>query len=257
MTSSKQNKSNVSITKVDCKFCDLFGVLRLLGNLVEEEPGTVEQILRREVPVSKGETLFQTGDTFRAVYAVKSGSFKSFTWLNGGGEQVVGFHFPGELLGLDSVRSPRYGYCARALEQSNVCLLKFDELDLLGERLPQFQEQLIQLLSKQIMMEQRQSLVVSQQSAEERLAAFLINLSRRFQERGLPSVEFHIAMSRQDIANYLGLALESVSRLFTRFQEQGMLKVSGKLVVLTDLTALEALLRTPATMPVDSKTSNS
>jgi CRP/FNR family transcriptional regulator, anaerobic regulatory protein len=235
------------MTEVGCDSCSLFGILRLVGNFLEEEPETVERVLRRRDPVNRGDTLFQSGDTFRAVYAVKKGSFKSYTWLGDGKEQVIGFHFPGELLGLDSVRSPNYSCTAEALEQGNVCQLQFDDLDLLGTRLPQFQEQLIRILSNQILMDQKQSLVLSRQRAEERLAAFLIDLSDRFKVRGLPFKEFHIAMSRQDIASYLGLALESVSRQFTHLQEQGLLKVSGKLVVLTDLPAMDALIRTPDT----------
>jgi len=247
MTSSKLNKSNTCKTEVGCNNCSLFGILRLIGNFLEEEPEIVERILRRKEPVSKGETLFQTGDTFRAVYAVKKGAFKSFTWLGDGKEQVIGFHFPGELLGLDSVRSPNYNYTAIALEQSNVCQLQFDDLDLLGTRLPQFQEQLIHILSNQILMDQKQCLVMSRQLAEERLSAFLINLSNRYKLHGLPHMEFRIAMSRQDIASYLGLALESISRLFTHFQEQGLLKASGKQVILTNLPAMEALIQTQKT----------
>jgi CRP/FNR family transcriptional regulator, anaerobic regulatory protein len=225
----------------------MFGILRLLGNFLDEEPEIVEQILRRREPVTKGETLFQTGDAFRSVYAIKKGTFKTYTWLGDGKEQVIGFHFPGELLGLDSVRSPNYSCNAQALEQGHVCQLQFDDLELLGTRLPLFQEQLIMMLSNQIQMDQTQSLVLGRQRAEERLAAFLLDLSNRFKVRGLPFMEYHIAMSRQDIASYLGLALESISRQFTRLQEQGLLKISGKKVVLTDLPAMEALVRIPVT----------
>lgn len=247
MTSSKLNNCDTCMTEVGCNNCSLFGVLRLVGNFLEEEPEIVERVLRRREPVGKGETLFRTGDTFRSVYAIKKGTFKSYTWLGDGNKQVIGFHFPGELLGLDSVRSPNYSCTAQALEQSHVCQLQFDDLELLGTRLPQFQEQLIMLLSNQIQMDQKQSLVLGRQRANERLAAFLIDLSNRFKVRGLPFMEFHIAMSRQDIASYLGLALESISRQFTHLQEQGLLKVSGKLVVLTDLPAMEALIRSPVT----------
>ena len=247
MANSKLNKCNTCKTEVGCNNCNLFGVLNLLGNFLHEEPDTVERILRRRDPIEKGEALFQTGDTFKAVYAIKSGSFKTYSWLSDGKEQVIGFHFPGELLGLDSVRSPNYSCNAQALEQGNVCQLQFEDLDLLGNRLPQFQEQLIQMLSNQILMDQKQSLVLGRQRADERLAAFLIDLSNRFKGRGLPFIEFHIAMSRQDIASYLGLALESISRQFTRLQEQGLLRASGKLVTLTNIPALEELIQTKAT----------
>lgn len=249
MASSKLIECNTCKTEVGCDNCSLFGVLRLVGDFLEEEPETVERVLRRREPVTRGENLFQTGDTFRAVYAIKKGSFKTYTWLSDGKEQVIGFHFPGELLGLDSVRSPNYSCTAEALEEGNVCQLQFDDLDLLGTRLPQFQEQLIRLLSTQILMDQRQSLILGRQRAEERLAAFLLDLSNRFKVRGLPYKEFRIAMSRQDIASYLGLALESISRHFTHLQEQGLLKVSGKLVILKDLRAMEELIRTPNTNP--------
>ncbi|NOG61588.1 MAG: helix-turn-helix domain-containing protein [Proteobacteria bacterium] len=244
MASSKQNKCNTCKIEVGCNNCNLFGVLNLLGNFLNEEPETVERILRRSNSIDRGEPLFQTGDSFKAVYAIKSGSFKTYSWSSDRKEQVIGFHFPGELLGLDSVRSLNYSCNAQALEPGNVCQLQFEDLDMLGDRLPQFQEQLIRVLSNQILMDQKQSLVLGRQRADERLAAFLIDLSNRFKARGLPFVEFQIAMSRQDIASYLGLALESISRQFTRLQEQGLLKVSGKLVTLTNLQALEEMIRT-------------
>jgi CRP/FNR family transcriptional regulator, anaerobic regulatory protein len=232
-------------TEVACNNCSLFGVLRLLGNFLEEEPENLDNILLRCKLVKKGEIIFQTGETFRAVYAIKKGTFKSYKCSGDNLEQITGFHFPGELLGIDSVRSTNYSYTAQALETGDMCQLKFDKLDMLGNRFPQFQEQLIQVLSNQILMNQKLFYVLGRQRAEERLAAFLLDLSNRLKLRGLPFTEFHIAMHRQDVASYLGLALESISRQFTHLQERGLLKVSGKTVVLTDLPALEALLQNP------------
>ncbi len=229
-------------TEVDCNNCSLFGVLGLLDNFLDEKPETVENILLRKKPVKKGEIIFHTDDTFQAVYAIKKGTFKSYKCLDDNLDQVIGFHFPGELLGIDSVRSTNYSYSAQALETGELCQIKFDKLDMLGNCLPQFQEQLIQVLSNQILMDQKLFYVLGRQRAEERLVAFILDLSNRLESRGLPFKEFRIAMPRQDIASYLGLALESISRQFKQLQKRGLLKVSGKMIVLTDIPALEALL---------------
>jgi CRP/FNR family transcriptional regulator, anaerobic regulatory protein len=228
-------------TEVACANCGLFGVLGVVSKLEQSTPDHLEKILKKSQVVAKGENLFRTGQPFHGLYAVKSGSFKSYSFLEGGQEQVAGFHFPGDLLGLEAVSSTRYSYSARALENSSVCELKFEELALMQDHFQQFQEQLVLLLSDQILREQRQSGLSIRQSADERMAAFLVGLSCRLSERGLASTEFRLSMSRQDIASYLGLAVETVSRTLKQFQKRGLLQVKSKQISLLDKTGLRGI----------------
>jgi len=227
--------------EVACVNCGLYGILGVLSKLEDSTPEHMEKILKRRQVVAKGENLFRSGQPFHALYAVKSGSFKSYSYLENGQEQVVGFHFPGDLLGLEAVSSAKYSHSSRALEGSSVCELGFEELDLMREHFQQFQEQLILLLSDQVLREQRQSGLSVRQSADERVAAFLIGLSCRLAERGLDADEFRLAMSRQDIASYLGLAVETVSRILKLFSERGLLSVQSKKINLIDKPGLKEI----------------
>ncbi len=242
-TGNAAGRKQDTVTCANCDFYGILGVLNSLGNDAQ-----VNCILKRRQPLAKGETLFRADQPFHAAYAVTGGSLMSYQLLEGGDEQVLGFHFPGELFGLDGLRAKRYGYTVRALEPSLVCELRFEDLNILGDRYPAFQEQLIELMSGQILHVQRQTLLASRQSSDERLAAFLLNIAERLAKRGFPAKEFRLPMSRQDISSYLGLAVETVSRLFRRFQEQGLLKASGKHVCLLDVGKLEAIARAKITL---------
>lgn len=232
-------------TEVACANCGLYGVLGVVSKLEQSTPDHLEKILKKRQAVSKGENLFRAGQPFHGLYAVKSGSFKSYSFLEGGQEQVVGFHFPGELLGLEAVSSARYAYSSRALEESSVCELKFEEMDLMQDHFQQFQEQLILLLSNQVLLERRQCGLSIRQSADERVAAFLIGLSSRREEHKLAATEFRLTMSRQDIASYLGLAIETVSRILKLFQQRGLLAVRGKQIKLMDKHGLREIAKLP------------
>ncbi len=238
---NNQGSCNNCNTEVACANCGLYGILGVVSKLEHSTPEHLEKILKKRQVVAKGENLFRTGQPFHGLYAIKSGSFKSYAFLEGGQEQVAGFHFPGDLLGLEAVSSTRYSYSARALEDSSVCELKFEELDLMQDHFQQFQEQLILLLSDQILREQRQSGLSVRQSADERVAAFLIGLSCRLAERGLQADEFRLAMSRQDIASYLGLAVETVSRILKLFSERDLLSVQSKKINLIDKPGLREI----------------
>ncbi len=235
--------------EVACANCGLYGILGVVSKLEQSTPEHLEKILKKRQTVLKGENLFRAGQSFNGLYAIKSGSFKSYSFLEGGLEQVVGFHFPGELLGLEAVSSARYANSARALEDSSVCELNFDELELMQDDFHQFQEQLILLLSNQVLLEQRQSGLSIRQSAEERLAAFIIGLSTRLEERQLAASEFRLTMSRQDIASYLGLAIETVSRILKLFQKRGLIEVQSKQIKLIDMPGLREIAQMPGGAP--------
>ena len=176
-----------------------------------------------------------------AIYVVKTGAVKTFTQTNDGEEQVVGFHLPGEVLGLDAIQNGLHGCNARALETTAICELPFERLEDLASNLPSLQHQMFRLLSKEIGQEADMMALLGRSTAEERVASFLLSLSDRFRRRGFSATDFFLSMSRQEIGSYLGLALETVSRLFTRFQEEKILKVERKHVQILDVDRLRAI----------------
>ncbi len=212
-------------------------MLALLESNPESSPELSEKILTKKRPCIAGEWLFQAGQPFTSVFAIKSGAVKSYCTL-GDRQQIIGFHLPGELLGLDAVGTT-YRATAEMVENGSICELSFDNLAQLNQQYPAFQEQLIKLTSQQILVEQRQSLLSSRRSAEERLAAFILDYSNRLSIRGFDGTHFRLVMARQDIADYLGLAEATVSRAIQRFKRGDLLKVSGKSVEILDRKGLE------------------
>ncbi len=227
--------------KVACKNCSLATLCLPIG-LTPEDVDRLDQIVKRGRPMHRGDQLFATGDPLHNLFVVKTGSVKTYCPSTDGGEQVLGFHLPGELIGLEAIQDGFHHCAAKVLETSAICEIPFDRLEELGTRIPSLQHQLLRLLSKEIGHDSGMLLLLGKKSAEERLAAFLLSLSTRYRQRGLSPTDFFLSMSRHEIGNYLGLAVETVSRLFTRFQEEGLLEVSRKHVQLRDLDGLHELL---------------
>ena len=231
---------SLSSIQVACETCSLHQLclpLELNHSDIEE----LERIIRRRRPLQRGENLFQAGDPFTAIYAIRSGSLKTFTNTDDGQEQVTGFHLPSELVGLDAITTERHNCTARALETTSVCDIPFNRLQDLGARIPGLQRQLLRIMSREILEDQDLMIWLGKKSAEERLASLLLRISKRFTERNFSAREFNLSMSRTDIANYLGLAVETVSRLFSRFQAEGLLSVDRKHVVIEDMVALQQM----------------
>jgi CRP/FNR family transcriptional regulator len=203
----------------------------------------VEQLVYARRRVKRGEALFTAGDEFKSVYAIHSGFLKTTVLNADGREQVTGFCMPGELLGLDGIGSGRYHGNALALEDCEVCVLPFSLIEELGREIPALQRHLHCVLSREIVRDHGVMMLLGSMRAEERLAAFLLNLSKRFTRRGYSPSDFHLRMTREEIGSYLGLKLETVSRLFSRFQEDGILEVQQKHVRIRDSAALEAALK--------------
>jgi len=238
MTTDRKNKSKPSsCNEVTCSNCDFSEIQDVI--LGVEDLTKVAQLLKRRQQVPKGEGLFRAGQPFHAAYAVKSGTFMSYRLLENGEEQVLGFHLPGELVGLDAIKDQHYSYSAKALEAGSICELYFNDLVLLGDGYVEAQDSLIRAMGGQINHAQRQSLLAARQAADERIAAFLINLADRLGQRDFCATNLRLAMSRQQIASYLGVAVETISRGLKRFQTLGLLKVSGKQIELLDRAALE------------------
>lgn len=189
-------------------------------------------------PYPAGSYLFREGDAFNAIAAVRAGSVKTFTIDASGREQVLGFFLPGEVIGLNAIHSARFPCNAMALDTVTLCRFSFPLMATLATRMPGLQAQLFKLLSQDI---NKAALLAGDFSADERMAAFLVSLSRRYSERGFSATRFHLAMSRTDMANYLRLAAETVSRVIRRLEIEGLVQVDRREFVITDLTRLEQL----------------
>ncbi|CAN7552204.1 fumarate/nitrate reduction transcriptional regulator Fnr [Pseudomonas sp. LjRoot71] len=223
-----------------CKDCSLASLcLPLSLNL--EDMDALDEIVKRGRPLKKGEFLFRQGDAFNSVFAVRSGALKTFSLSDSGDEQITGFHLPSELVGLSGMDSESYPVSAMALETTSVCEIPFERLDELSVQLPQLRRQLMRIMSREIRDDQQMMLLLSKKTADERIATFLVNLSARFRARGFSANQFRLSMSRNEIGNYLGLAVETVSRVFTRFQQNSLLEAEGKEVHILDPIELCAL----------------
>ena len=223
-----------------CKDCSL-AALCLPLSLNLEDMDALDEIVKRGRPLKKGEFLFRQGDAFSSVFAVRSGALKTFSLSDAGEEQIVGFHLPSELVGLSGMDLDRYPVSAQALETTSVCEIPFERLDELALQLPQLRRQLMRVMSREIRDEQQMMLLLSKKTADERIATFLVNLSSRFRARGFSANQFRLSMSRNEMGNYLGLAVETVSRVFTRFQQNNLLVADGKEVHILDHIELCAL----------------
>ncbi len=231
---------DIASIKQACSNCSLKQLCLPLG-ISTEDIQRLDSIIKRRRPLARGANVFRLGDEFRALYAIRCGSVKTYTITEDGSEQITGFHLPGELIGLEAISSGRH-YCgAKALETTSVCEIPFWRLEELSSVLPGLGGQLLRLMSKEIIADEQLLILLGKKSAEERLASLFISLSMRFSERGLSSREFHLSMSRNDIGNYLGLAVETVSRLFTRFQQQGLISVKHKYIYLEDMEQLQEM----------------
>lgn len=227
----------LSDLKVACRNCTLFQLCLPIG-LGEADLALLDRIIKRRRPVRRGEHLYRAGERFESIFAVKSGSFKTFTASDDGREQVTGLHLPGELFGLEAISSGAYCCSAQALERSSVCELPFNELERLGEQVPGLMRQLLRVMSRE-MGRDKSVLQAAKTSAEQQFAMFLLGLAERFRARGFSASDFRLSMSRVDIGNFLGLAEETVSRLFRRFQDQALIAVDGRDVRILDRERLQ------------------
>jgi CRP/FNR family transcriptional regulator len=228
-------------SRVTCSSCNLREVC-LPAGLCVEDMQRVQKIVYARRRVRRGETLFNAGDEFKAVYAVRSGFFKTSLNDGEGREQVTGFSMGGELLGLEAIGSGRHANSAVALEDSEVCVMPFSLMEETAREVPALQRHLHAVLSREIARDHGVMMLLGSMRAEQRLAAFLVNLSKRFERRGFSARDFHLRMTREDIGSYLGLKLETVSRLFSQFHKDGLIEVAQKHVRILDVAGVERLL---------------
>jgi CRP/FNR family transcriptional regulator len=189
----------------------------------------------------KGATIYRAGDPFSALYAIRVGSCKTTVLAEDGREQIAGYYMLGDIVGLDGIADERHQCEAVALEDTEVCVLPFVQLEELARQFPPLQHSLHRFLSREIGRDQNVMLMLGSMRAEERLAAFLLNLSDRYRRHGYSASEFVLRMTREEIGSFLGLKLETISRLLSRFQAEGLLQVQGRDVKLLDVPALKEL----------------
>lgn len=209
--------------------------------LEPEALNQLDALVKTRSRLKKGAALYRVGESFTALYAIRTGSCKTSVLAEDGREQIAGYHMLGDIIGLDGIAADRHACEAIALEDSEVCVLPFDRLEELARAVTPLQHNLHQFLSREIGRDQNVMLLLGSMRAEERLAVFLLNLSERYRLRGYSATEFVLRMTREEIGSYLGLKLETISRLLSRLQEEGLLQIQGRTVKLLDLAALRQL----------------
>lgn len=220
-----------STPHINCASCRL-NTLCLPISLELADVRRLDDIVQRGRPIQKGERVYHAGDPFKAVYAVRSGALKSINNTRDGREQITGFYLPGEIIGMDGLAVNQHTNSAIALETSAVCEIPFARLEELSIQLPNLQRRFFQLMSKEIANDQQLITLLSKNSADERIAALLLSISTRNHNRGLAANEFYLPMSRSDIGNYLGLTIETVSRVMGRLHKLGIIELDKKHVLI-------------------------
>jgi len=220
---------NHSFRETTCQSCTLRSLCLPLA-LTNKDLDQLDSIIARGRPFKKGDLLFRQGEAFGSLFALRSGCVKTYSVTDNGEEQITGFYLPGELIGLSGIDTDIYPVNAVAIETTTVCEIPYPKFDLLTDEIPELKRQLISTLSKTIRRDMQMMLLLSQKDAEARVANFLLDLSSRIQRRGYAADFIYLGMCRNEIANYLGLAVETVSRIFSRLQKAGVIKVNGRAI---------------------------
>lgn len=225
--------------QIACSQCSL-QELCLPKGLTHEELLLFEQAVYPKKPLKKAEFLYRAGEEMTALYTVKTGAFKANIDSADGQENIVGFFLPGELIGLDGIASGEYQCDIIALGDAHVCQLSYSEFQRISNQLPILREEILSISSSAMTTAQKMLFFIGKRPVEERLAIFLIGLSQRYGARGLSGLRFQLSMSRHDIANYLGMAPETISRQFKKMQDQGLILIDNREITITDLCRLQA-----------------
>jgi len=231
---------DIQEVKVACSECSLRELCLPIG-LDEAGLDSLHTVIKRTRTLKKGDFLYRVGDQLKSLYAISKGSIKTCELSASGQIQITGFHLTGELVGMDGISTERHHCDAIVLEPTEVCELPFEDLESVSRDVPSLQHQLLKILSREIVQDGELLLMVGKMNAEERLATSLLSFSRRYENLGLSGTHFRLSMSRQDLGDYLGLALETVSRLFSRFQDEGLLHIEGRNVEILDMNSLLAV----------------
>ena len=226
--------------QVNCGNCRLNSICLPLA-LESDDIQQLDDIIQRSKPLQKSQHLYREGDNFQSVFAVRSGALKAYKTTDDGREQVTGFYFPGEILGMDGISNNAHASSAKALETAAVCEIPFTSLERLSAMMPNLQRHFFQLMSREITEDQQLITLLSKNSADERVASLMLSISTRNSKRKLSATQFRLPMSRVDIGNYLGLTVETVSRVFSRMQKMDILLVDNKEIQILDVDGLKKM----------------
>ena len=226
--------------RVACSNCNLRELCMPLG-LSQDELDRVDDLVASRRRIKRGSSLFRNGDPFVNLYAIRTGFFKTCITSEDGRDQVTGFQMAGEVMGLDGIVNDRHTCDAIALEDADVCLLPFERIEELSTEIMGLQRHVHKIMSREIVREHGVMLLLGSMRAEERLAAFLLNLVQRLHARGFSQSELVLRMTREEIGSYLGLKLETVSRTFSKFVEEGIVEVKQRHVRIVNADALKQL----------------
>ena len=231
--------------RVACSQCNLRELCLPVG-LSPEDMTRLDALVASRRAVKKGDALFRHGDEFTSLYAIRLGTFKTRVNTLDGRDQVTGFQIAGELVGLDGIGTGQHACDALALEDAEVCVIPYARLAEVSQELPVLQRHFHRLMSREIVREHGVMLLLGSMRAEERLAAFLLNLVQRMQARGFSSREVVLRMTREEIGSYLGLKLETVSRTLSRLADEGYIEVQQRLVRIVDADGLRHVMEAGA-----------
>ena len=226
--------------KVACSNCNLRELCMPLG-LTDTELSRVDELVTSRRSIKRGSTLFHNGEPFTSLYAVRTGFFKTSLSTEDGRDQVTGFQMAGEIIGLDGIVNEHHTCDAIALEDAEVCVMPFDRIEEISREVGALQKHVHRIMSREIVRENGVMLLLGSMRAEERLAAFLLNLVQRLQARGFSRTELILRMTREEIGSYLGMKLETVSRTFSKFADDGLVEVKQRHIHICDADALKRI----------------
>ncbi len=240
MTDDVEGVVDLGRMRRSCAACSLRS-LCLPAGVSSEDLHRLDAVVRARMPLQAGEGLFRAGDDFSNLFVVRAGCIRTTHPASDGDEQVMGFHLPGELLGLDAISDGHHQCDAVALERTSVCAVPFDQLEEVANQVPGLQHQVLRIISRELVQDQQHLAALGRRTARGRLALFLHSLSQRLHAAGYSGEDFRLPMSRDDIASYLGLALETISRLLGRLSDEGVIAVERRRVRVLDTAALASI----------------
>lgn len=236
---------NIKKIKVACSNCNLRELCMPIG-LSNDEMQRLDAVVAKRRRVKQGEHLFSSGDHFTSLYAIRTGFFKTCLIAENGREQVTGFQMAGEIVGLDGIVSDVHSCSAVALEDADICVMPFETVEAMSREFPVLQRHVHKIMSKEIVRENDVMMLLGNMRAEERIAAFLINLVQRLHARGFSEKELLLRMTREEIGSYLGMKLETVSRTFSKFSDEGIIDVNMRHIKILDSAALKKIVNAPS-----------
>ncbi len=245
MSDSKLTAINPHSMKVACSNCNLRELCMPLG-LSEQELERIDDVVAIRRKVKRGATLFRNGEKFTSLFAIRTGFFKTSVVTDDGRDQVTGFQMAGEVMGLDGIVTDHHSCDAIALEDAEVCVMPFERIEELSREINSLQRHVHKIMSREIVRENGVILLLGSMRAEERLAAFLLNLAQRLHARGFSQSDLILRMTREEIGSYLGLKLETVSRTFSKFSEDKVLEVKQRHVRILNTEALRDIVNNKA-----------